>query len=87
MQEDDQFLAMQDNDSQFSKRVSHQKSGVIKQDRSRLSGTIHLPVSKQNMDEGVEYFEPIYDGELIVGVTHRCHCGKISKLRFEYGNQ
>ncbi len=87
MQNDDQFLAMQDNDLQFSKSVDHPKSGVIKHDRNRVSGTIHLTVPEENLDEGVEYFEPIYDGEVIVGVTHRCHCGKISKLRFEYATQ
>ncbi len=87
MQKDGEFLAMQDDNSQFSKGVKHQKSGVIKQGRSHVSDTIHLQVSEESMDEGVEFFQPIYDGELIVGVTHRCLCGKISKLRFEYPNQ
>ncbi len=87
MEKDDHFVEINDNESQFLNHRKRQKKGVIKSTRNRVKGTIHLDPREEASGEGVEFFQPIYEGDMIVGVIHKCSCGKSSELRFQYSDQ
>ena len=79
----DDFRELGHGESPFEPRLKRQKTGVIKSVRNHVKGTIQLdPLEVE--EQGVEFFQPIYEGELIVGVIHKCSCGKTSELRFQY---
>jgi len=85
MNENDEFEELEEGNSPFEPRQQRQKTGVIKSSRNHVKGTVHLdPV--EETDHGVEFFQPIYEGELIIGVIHKCSCGKTSELRFQYSD-
>lgn len=83
----DEFTAMNaaTTGEQRRKRPILQR-GVVKRQRLVDSQPVHLQAENQGPEEGVEFFEPIYEGDLIVGVMHKCVCGRTSELRFEYGD-
>ncbi|MEA3285984.1 MAG: hypothetical protein U9Q77_01225 [Candidatus Marinimicrobia bacterium] len=87
MMNNDEFVEMDETENQFTKQKTRQKSGVIKNVNSHMKGTIHLDPVEENQEDGVEFFQPIYEGDLIVGVIHKCNCGKIAELRFQYSDQ
>ncbi len=87
MNTDDEFVDISDNANPFPECKRRQKKGVIKNARNHMSGRIHLDPPDEESQEGVEFFQPIYEGELIVGVIHKCSCGKTSELRFQYTEQ
>ncbi len=83
MNDHDDFKELGDHNTLFESRQKRQKTGVIKSKRSHINGLVQLDPIEEN-DGGVEFFQPIYEGELIVGVIHKCSCGKTSELRFQY---
>ena len=87
MNDQDDFVGMDETENQFTKQKIRQKSGVIKNARNHMNGTIHLDPLEEDQEDGVEFFQPIYEGDIIVGVIHKCICGKTAELRFQYSDQ
>lgn len=85
MSTNDDFKSMNDEDGPFISRKPRQKTGVIKSGRNRVKGTVHLE-PLDDFEHGVEFFQPITEGDTIVGVVHKCSCGKTSELRFQYSD-
>ena len=84
---DDEFMDLTDNQDQFKEHKVRQKRGVIKKARNQVKGTVHLEPLDEESGDGVEFFQPIYEGETVVGVIHKCSCGRASELRFQYSDQ
>jgi len=80
------FSEINDDNIQFATYKKRQKSGVIKKDRNHLSGKIQLGIQTEEIEQGVEFFQAISEGDLIVGVIHKCSCGNTSELRFQYSD-
>ncbi len=57
---------------------------LIKSGRHRDVGTIVLDPGAQEESDGIEFFQPVMESEKIVGIVHKCSCGKTSEVRFEY---
>ena len=87
MSSDQDFKPLERNASGLSSPKRRVKLGVIKGSKSHISGTIHLHPPLEETEEGVEFFQPIYDGDTIVGVLHKCSCGKTAEIRFQYTDQ
>ncbi len=86
MQTNDKFMETDVSKPQVSiNRRTHAK-GVIKYNHNRVSGIIHLDPEDEDHGHGVEFFQPITEGDLIVGVIHKCACGKTSELSFQYSD-
>ncbi|MCF6238276.1 MAG: hypothetical protein L3J79_05610 [Candidatus Marinimicrobia bacterium] len=81
------FLELDERKDQFAKRKIRQKGGVIKKARNNIQGTLHLDPMDEDSEDGVDFFQPIYEGDLIVGVIHKCICGKTAELRFQYSDK
>ncbi len=84
MSKEDEFLDIADNQDQFTAHKKRQKKGVIKSGQNHVKGTLLLEPKDEDGGDGVEFFQPIYEGDLIVGVIHKCTCGKTAELRFQY---
>ncbi len=84
MMNDEEFEGSEEFSEQFSPRKRRQTSGVIKSGRNHVKGIVHLDPGNEDQEGGVEFFQPIYEGDTIVGVMHKCACGKTSELRFQY---
>ena len=87
MNRDADFIGLDKQGNTFRKQKKILHNRVIKSDRNQISGTLHLQPPAADLDDGVEFFQPIYEGDLIIGVIHKCSCGKTSELRFEYSDQ
>ena len=81
---DDDFTPMDHNNPHEKPKRRRIQSGVIKSHRKHLEGTLHLEPHEEDTESGVEFFQPIVEGDTIVGVVHRCSCGKTAELRFQY---
>ncbi len=86
MSTDDDFKSMNEDETPFESRKNRQKAGVIKSNRNQVKGTLHLDPQEEDLDHGIEFFQPITEGDQIVGVIHKCSCGKTSELRFTYSD-
>ena len=84
METDEEFNDLNEDNFQFTPYIKRQKTGVIKKERNHASGKLHLDVSVEEIEHGVEFFQAITEDDLIVGVIHKCSCGKTSELRFQY---
>ncbi len=85
MTTNDDFEGLEENEISFTKQKKRQRTGVIKSGRNKVKGTLHLEPTDET-EHGIEFFQPIMEGELVVGVIHKCSCGKISELRFQYSD-
>ena len=83
---DGEFKSMDQTGHEFKPAKKRQRKGVIKSDRHHLEGKLKLEPDDVEMETGVEFFQPIYEGDVVVGVIHRCSCGKTSEVRFQYGD-
>ena len=80
---DDEFKDLEDEIAPFAHTQKRQKTGVIKSGRNKVKGMLRLEPQEEGQ-HGIEFFQPIMEGELIIGVIHKCSCGKTSELRFQY---
>lgn len=87
MDEKNGFIPVDGDKAEISPRKQRQKAGVIKKSRNQITGVRQLDPPDEHDDQGVEFFQPIYEGELIIGVIHKCSCGKTSELRFQYSDK
>jgi len=87
MDTDDKFIEMDGVGDTFKPVKKKQRFGVIKNVRNHASGVVHLDPGAEDADDGIEFFQPIYEGELVVGVIHKCACGRTAELRFQYSDQ
>lgn len=87
MSKDQEFTPMEKGATNLGTKKSRQKAGVIKSRAKHVDGTIHLKPQIEDTDVGVEFFQPILEGETIVGVLHKCSCGKTAEVRFQYADQ
>lgn len=83
---DEDFKNMNVEDGQFLARKIRQKTGVIKSKRNHVNGTLHLDPQEEDSGHGIEFFQPITEGDVIIGVVHKCSCGKTSELKFQYSD-
>jgi len=85
MRIEDEYEDLNEHRSQFINHGKRQKTGVIKSSRNNVKGILHIEAPEET-EQGVEFFQPIKEGDLIVGVIHKCSCGKTSELRFQYSD-
>ena len=70
MRTEDEFEGLEENEEQFIPQKRRQKTGVIKNNRNKVKGTLHLDPQEER-EHGVEFFQPITEGDQIVGVLHK----------------
>ena len=87
MSDNTEFIALNNQGQQFASAKKKQKTGVIKRTRNQTSGVVVIQPEMEESDDGVEFFQPIYEGDLVVGVLHKCVCGRTAELRFQYSEQ
>ena len=63
------------------------KSGVIKSGEKHVEGSVRIVPQIEETEAGVEFFQPIYEGDIIIGVLHKCSCGRTAEVRFQYEDQ
>ena len=83
---EDEFEELNPSQGMPSKRRQVTKLGVIKKSRHKEQGVFVMEPNLEDHDDGVEFFQPVYEGEVVVGMIHKCSCGKTSEVRFEYDN-
>lgn len=83
---DEQFtpFGSEQEESETPARYRILRAGVLKTDQLKEGASVCLEPENVEEDQGVEFFQPVYDGNTVVGVIHKCACGRTSELRFEY---
>ena len=87
MNNDESYQEMEQSDFVRKRAKKKQKTGVIKHSQNEVTGKVQIDPHEMDTDHGVEFFQPIMEGDLVVGVIHKCSCGKTSELRFQYSDQ
>ncbi|RKY52160.1 MAG: hypothetical protein DRP89_08100 [Candidatus Neomarinimicrobiota bacterium] len=85
MYKDDDFQPLlKDNVSEVKAQFSR-KHTVIKGQLIRLKPAVKIEIDEKDFggNEG-ESVQPIISNGEITGVVHRCSCGKVAKILFEY---
>jgi len=85
MCKDDDFQPLlKDNISEIKPQFSR-KHTVIKDKLIRLKHPVKIKIDEKDFgDNEGESIQPIISNGEIVGVIHRCSCGKVTKILFEY---
>mgnify|MGYP007123672947 CR=1 FL=1 len=86
MKTNEKFIETDVTQSHSISHSRNQGKGVLKNKHNRISGMVHLNPQDEDLGHGVEFFQPITEGDLIVGVIHKCACGKTSELSFQYSD-
>lgn len=63
------------------------KSGILKSGKHIDAGTIRLDPKKHDENNDIEYFQPVYHGEQVIGIIHKCTCERVSEIHFEYDSE
>lgn len=58
------------------------KQKVIRSQRIQLNKPITINAESMN-DDGSESVEPMVENGQVVGIIHRCSCGKVTEIRFQ----
>ena len=86
MTDNDDFVEYDKQAPSFKPVKKKQRTGVIKHVRKQSQSIVHLGPGEEESEEGVECFQPIYEGDVVVGVIHKCVCGRTAELRFQYSD-
>jgi len=63
------------------------KKGILKSNRYKNVGKIHLTPLQADENNEIEYFQPVYHGDQVIGIIHKCTCERVSEIHFEYDSE
>lgn len=85
MEMDKEFKPFLDDRISGIKHKSSPKHTVIKTQLVNMQSPLKVEIDESDFeDEENESIEPIVEDGEIMGVIHKCSCGKVAKIRFEY---
>lgn len=79
-----EFLPLETEKSKVTKHKIHFKKGILKSKRHIDAGTLHIVPKENHQEQDVEYFQPVYHGDQVIGIIHKCACERVSEIHFEY---
>ncbi len=85
MCKDDDFQPLLRDDVSEIKPQFSRKHTVIKAQLIRLKNPVKIEIDEKDfVDYEGESIQPIISNGEIAGIIHRCSCGKVAKVLFEY---